>query len=261
MNIDMLERLEIQGKMRVDILQQRFFLHYQPQTDIKTGNIVGFEALLRWQDSNGKLISPAQFIPVAEDSGQILPLGRMVLQEACQQLAHWHKNGHTKLSMAINLSAVELRQVDLKDAIQQAIESASIPPDKLELELTESVLLQDTGKSLEMLRLLKELGVTLSIDDFGTGYSSLSYLKRLNVDRLKIDRSFINDLPDDKDSIAITRAIIHMAHDLGITVVAEGVEKIEQAEILGSMGCKIAQGYFYSEPKNAEAFAQLLAQN
>jgi diguanylate cyclase (GGDEF)-like protein/PAS domain S-box-containing protein len=261
MNIDMLERLEIQGKMREDILQQRFFLHYQPQINVKTGDIVGFEALLRWRDSNGKLISPEQFIPVAEDTGQILPLGRIVLKEACQQLAYWHKNGHTKLSMAINLSAVELRQVDLKDAIQQAIDSTSIPPDKLELELTESVLLQDTGKSLEMVRLLKELGVTLAIDDFGTGYSSLSYLKRLNADRLKIDRGFINDLPDDKDSVTITRAIIHMAHELGITVVAEGVEKIEQAEILGSMGCNIAQGYFYSEPKDAEAFTQLLAQN
>jgi len=260
MNADLLERLEMQGSMRQSISNGDFFLHYQPQIEVESGRIIGAEALLRWQDANGNFISPDAFIPVAEDSGLIVPLGRWVLEEACRQLAVWRNAGCADLRMAVNLSALQLGQGSLLTDVREKVLSAGIPFSSLELELTESVLLQDIDQSLEMVSSLKGLGVKLAIDDFGTGYSSLSYLKRLNVDKLKIDRSFVKDLPNDQDSIAITRAIIHMSHDLGLHIVAEGVEHSEQADMLTSMGCDIIQGYFYGHPVAAEEFGNWLGQ-
>lgn len=258
MNVDMLERMEILGSMRKAIKNKDFFLNYQPQFDVPSGRIIGVEALLRWKDANDDFISPEKFIPIAEDSGLILPLGNWVIHEACRQLAIWRNDGHKNISMAINLSAMQLRQANLKNEISDAFLTAGVPSSCIELELTETVLLQDADNTMNMVKSLKELGVNMAIDDFGTGYSSLSYLKQLNADKLKIDRSFVKDLPHDQDSVSIARAIIHMSHDLGLRLIAEGVETIEQAELLSEMGCDVMQGYYFSHPLDAENITRLL---
>jgi EAL domain-containing protein (putative c-di-GMP-specific phosphodiesterase class I) len=260
MNADLLQRLKLFNNMRADIEKQKFFLHYQPQIDLATGKITGAEALMRWQNSQGQMIGPDTFIPIAEESGLILKLGHFALGEACKQLAEWRNEGF-ELSMAVNISAMQLSQLDLLKDISRITESTGIPPSSLDLELTETLLMQDIEKSMLMVKAVKQLGVKLSIDDFGTGYSSLSYLKKLNADSLKIDRSFIKDMPHDQDSIAITRAIIHMSKGLGLKIVAEGIENSKQHDLLKEMGCDYSQGYFFSRPVDAKTFLKLLKEN
>ncbi len=247
MNIDAQEQLQLQGQLRHAIKNQEFILYYQPQIDIASGRVVGVEALIRWEHPETGLMPPDRFIPLAERTGLIIPMGDWVLHEACQQANAWREAGNP-LVMAVNISALQFKRGNLLDTVSHALKRSGLPAEMLELELTESVLLQDTENAIAMLRRLKGMGVKLSIDDFGTGYSSLAYLKRLAVDKLKIDQSFVRDLQTDMDSIAIARAIVQLGHNLQLTVIAEGVETQEQLATLRDFGCDEAQGYLYSRP-------------
>jgi len=259
MNVEAVEQLRISNGLRHALERQELLLHYQPQIDLRTGQVDGVEALLRWRHPQWGVIAPARFIPVAEESGLIVPMGHWVLCEACKQAALWHKTLGVNVSMAVNLSALQFRRDDLVQSVVHALEESGIAPALLELELTESILISDTERVLATVRRLKDLGVKLSIDDFGTGYSSLSYLKRFNVDRLKIDQSFVRDLATDREDAAIVHAIIQMARSLGLTTVAEGVEDEAALERLRSYGCDMAQGYFFARPMPGEELMHYLA--
>jgi len=255
MGVDAQEQLRLQGQLHNAIKMQEFVLYYQPQIDILTGNIVGAEALLRWQHPEIGLIPPGKFIPLAERTGLIVPIGEWVLNEACQQAQRWHESGHD-LVMAVNLSALQFRRGNLLDTVSQALKISGLPAPMLELELTESILLHDVDMALKTLRNLKDMGVKLSIDDFGTGYSSLSYLQRLAVNKLKIDQSFVNDMLGEGGAIAIVKAIIQLGHALQLTVIAEGVETQEQFAALRDYGCDEVQGYLFNRPvPEAEFFS------
>ncbi|MEK9803746.1 MAG: EAL domain-containing protein, partial [Curvibacter sp.] len=212
---------------------------------------VGAEALLRWHHPERGLIPPARFIPVAEDSGLIVPIGVWVLREACRQAVAWQRAGLPPMTMAVNLSAVQFRRGDVEQSVQRALEASGLAPGLLELELTESILIQNAEGVLASLRRLKQLGVKLSIDDFGTGYSSLSYLRRFDIDKLKIDQSFVRELCSNADDAAIVRAVVQMAHSLSLKTLAEGVETDEMAQALRTYGCDEAQGYHYGRPMPA----------
>ncbi len=257
MNMDAQEQLRLQGQLRNALRNQEFLLHYQPQIDIASGRIVGAEALVRWQHPELGLIPPARFIPLAERSGLLIPMGEWILGEACRQAQIWRENG-VPLVMAVNLSALQFKRGNLIETVANALKLSGLPAPLLELELTESILLQDVEVAINTLRSLKEMGVKLSIDDFGTGYSSLSYLKRLAVDKLKIDQSFVRDLAEDPDSAAIVKAIIQLGHTLQLAVIAEGVEAAAQLTFLREYGCDEAQGYFFSRPIPAVEFAEHL---
>jgi EAL domain-containing protein (putative c-di-GMP-specific phosphodiesterase class I) len=233
-------------------------LHYQPQIDMQSGRIVSAEALLRWHRVETGMISPAEFIGIAEETALILPIGEWVLREACTQLKRWRDSGHADLTIAVNLSPLQMSQPGLPDMVQQILHAAGLPAETLDLEITESVLMQPSGENMAMLKRLSEMGVQLSVDDFGTGYSSLSYLKRFPVDVLKIDQSFVRGIGRDANDMAIADAIIGMAQGLHLEVIAEGVETAEQAAYLQAHGCHAAQGYYYSEPLASEAFGNLL---
>lgn len=253
MNVQALENLKMRSALHWALDQREFVLHYQPQIDLASGVVVGFEALLRWQRSDGELIPPGRFIPAAEDSGQIVPIGEWVLREACAQAMRWQQAGLPELTMAVNLSVVQFKRGDLLASVTQALEESGLDPGRLELELTESLLLDDADHNLETVRRLKALGVCLSIDDFGTGYSSLAYLRRFSVDKLKIDQSFVRDIVSDPEDAAIVRAIISMARSLKLRVIAEGVESEEVARILGLYHCHEAQGYHFARPMPEQA--------
>lgn len=253
MNIDAQEQLHLQGQLRNAVKNQEFILHYQPQMDIASGRLIGAEALVRWQHPEIGMIPPGKFIPLAERSGLVIPMGDWVLNEACRQAQVWRESGHA-LVMAVNLSALQFKRGNLLDTVSHALKRSGLPAELLELELTESILLQDIDVAIKTLRNLKDMGVKLSIDDFGTGYSSLSYLKRLAVNKLKIDQSFVRDLAEDNDSAAIIRAIIQLGHTLQLTVIAEGVETDAQLSFLRNYGCDEAQGYFFSRPVAAIEF-------
>jgi len=248
MNVDALARMQLQGSLRNALKNREFVLHYQPQLDIESGRIIGLEALLRWQLPDGALVPPGSFIPVAEQSGLIIAIGEWVLDEACRQAAAWRAAGLPPVVVAVNLSALQFRRGNILDTVAAALARSGLPASGLELELTESILLQDVDAAMTILRSLKELGVQLSIDDFGTGYSSLSYLKRLAVDKLKIDQSFVRDIAEDPDDAAIVRAIVQLGHTLQLTVIAEGVESERQLSFLSQCGCDEAQGYLFSRP-------------
>jgi len=252
MNVEAVEQLRMRNGLRRALDRQEFVLHYQPQIDLRTGALDGVEALIRWRHPELGMISPARFIPIAEESGLIVPIGQWVLREACRQAVGWHTTTGAKISVAVNLSALQFKRDDLEQSVVAALEESGIAPALLELELTESILISDTQSVLATVQRLKALGVQLSIDDFGTGYSSLSYLKRFNVDRLKIDQSFVRDLATDREDAAIVHAIIQMAHSLGLSTIAEGVEDAAALERLRSYGCDMAQGYFFARPMPAE---------
>lgn len=256
MNAESLERLSIRNGLRQALEQGQFLLHYQPQVNLTSGALVGVEALLRWQHPERGLVSPARFIPVAEESGLIVPIGEWALHEACRQAAHWRAQGFGDLSMAVNLSAVQFKRGNVEQVVAEALQRSGLPPTLLELELTESVLISDPDAVQSRLLRLKELGIKLAIDDFGTGYSSLSYLKRFSVDKLKIDQSFVQDLVRRPDEVAIVRAIIQMATGLGLKTIAEGVETPEMMTQLLALGCEEAQGYHIARPMAAQAFEQ-----
>lgn len=248
-------RLQMETSLRRAIDQQEFVLHYQPLVDARHDVATGVEALLRWNDPSGTLIPPDQFIPLAEDTGLIVPIGQWVLETACNQLRQWHDAGHTRLRMSVNVATRQFRDALFVDTVRNAVNRAGIPAESLELEITESILLENSADTLETLNALKALGVSLAIDDFGTGYSSLSYLKRFPIDRVKIDRSFVRDLVSDADGLAIVRAIIALAQAMRLSVIAEGVETKEQLTLLQNEDCHNCQGYFFARPMDAESVA------
>jgi diguanylate cyclase (GGDEF)-like protein/PAS domain S-box-containing protein len=245
------EALTKESLLRDAILNKRFVLHYQPQLRLSDGAVVGVEALVRWQHPEKGLVGPDEFIAFAEARGLVAAIGRWVLQEACRQMKAWHDEGWARVPVAVNLSAVEFKQGDLVQEISDVLLSTGLAAPYLEIELTESVLMDHAGRAMETLKALKALGVGLTVDDFGTGYSSLAYLKRYPIDKLKIDRSFVRDIPSDGDDVAIATAIIQMAHSLQLTTVAEGVETQEQLDMLRSLGCDQFQGDLVSRPVDA----------
>ncbi|OIQ79741.1 cyclic di-GMP phosphodiesterase Gmr [mine drainage metagenome] len=258
-NIHSFERLALENSLRRALERKEFEVYYQPKVDAQTQRVVGAEALLRWKHPELGMVSPVQFIPMAEDTGLIISIGAWVLQEACCQARAWHNAGLPLISVAVNLSARQFRDADLPDTIANALAASGLTPSYLELEITESMIMQGSDQASQILQRFRDMGTHVSIDDFGTGYSSLSYLKHFPIDTLKIDRSFVQDLPQDADDAAITQAIIAMAHSLKLHVVAEGVENVEQYELLRAQGCDQIQGYLFSKPLPAEAFAALLA--
>jgi len=244
-------RFSLEKKLKSAIDEELLDLVYQPKIDLKTRAVVGVEALVRWHDDEYGNISPAEFIPLAEETGLIIPLGRWVMLEACMQMQNWVAQGLEFESVAINCSTVQFVRSDMTQLVTEVLEESGIAAELLEIELTESLLLQDTEQGIKILNELKERGVQVSIDDFGTGFSSLSYLKKLPVDKLKIDHSFVRDLVNDTGDQAITSAIITLSHKLDLVVVAEGVENFEQCEMLTQMGCDQMQGYLVSKPLTA----------
>ena len=253
-------RLELEADLKRAIENEEFLLHYQPKIDLRSGNITGVEALVRWQHPTQGLVPPARFIPIAEQTKLILPLGEWVLRTALKQQSAWLAAGYS-LRMAVNLAAPQFEQADLANRIARALIDSFAQPDNLELELTESTAMANPDATTSTLLELKSIGVHVSIDDFGTGYSSLGYLKRFPIDALKIDRSFVRDLSTDPDDQTIARAIIGLARALGHTVIAEGVETKEQLRFLMQEGCDEVQGYLLSRPVTADALEKLLRQN
>jgi diguanylate cyclase (GGDEF)-like protein len=241
-------RLNLEARLRNALSAGEFLLHYQPIVELLDGQITGVEALLRWQASDSPLISPEGFMPVAEASDLIVPISRWVFRSACSEFARWASGSQAGLTVAINVSTRLFQEPDLVGEISSALEEARLPPDCLDLEITESSAMQDVEYSATVLRRLKDLGVRISLDDFGTGYSSLSHLKRLPIDRIKIDKSFVRNVPTDGDDAAIVSAVIAMAHRLKRTTVAEGVETKDQLYFLRGEGCDHAQGFLFSHP-------------
>ena len=260
MNVEAAEHLRLRNGLRQALEGNQFELHYQPQIDLRSGAVTGVEALLRWRHPELGPVSPARFIPVAEDSGLIVPIGAWVLSQACRQAQAWQRAGLPALTMAVNLSAVQFKRGDVEQSVLRALEDSGLSPTRLELELTESILIQNAEAVLASVKRLKQQGVTLSIDDFGTGYSSLSYLKRFDVDKLKIDQSFVRELCGNADDAAIVRAVIQMARSLNLTTIAEGVETRETAERLREFGCDEAQGYHFARPMPAAELEAYLRQ-
>ncbi|MDT0137962.1 EAL domain-containing protein [Acidovorax sp. PRC11] len=259
MNADLLSRMQLEHAMRQALDQGHFAVHYQPQVEMATGRIVGAEALLRWNDPVMGTVSPGVFIPLAEESGYIVTLGAWVLEQAIREAAEWMRAG-TPLMVAVNVSALEFRQPGFVERLVSLLRSHRLPASLLELELTETILLQDAREMEQRLAALASLGVGLSIDDFGTGYSSLAYLKKLAIHKLKIDQSFVRGLPDDESDRAIIEAIVHIGRALRIQVVAEGVETPEQRQALQAMECHYFQGFLLAPGLPAEAFRALVAQ-
>ena len=258
MNVRASERQFIEGGLRVALERKEFSLHYQPKVDLGTGAVTGVEALLRWKHPERGFIPPAQFIPIAEDTGLILPIGQWVLREACKQSRAWLDSGFAPVPMAVNISAVEFRSKDFVESVRAILHESKLDPHCLELELTESVLMKHAESTVSMLKALKEIGVQLTVDDFGTGYSSLSYLRQFPVDSLKVDQSFVHEISSDKDDAAIVSAVISMGNSLKKRVIAEGVETREQLNFLTAEGCEEAQGYYFNRPMVADQFAKLL---
>jgi EAL domain-containing protein (putative c-di-GMP-specific phosphodiesterase class I) len=234
-------------------------LHYQPQLNLKTGRIFAAESLLRWQHPQRGLIAPADFIPLAEETGLIVPIGDWVLSEACRQNRAWQDAGLPPMVVSVNVSARQFKERNWASRVAAALEESGLEARYLELELTESLIMQDVGSAIATMHELEALGVHLAIDDFGTGYSSLSALKSFPVRRLKIDRSFVQDIPGDADDMAITGAIISLAQKLQMQVIAEGVETQAQVDFLRASGCDDIQGYFISRPVMPDALAALLS--
>ena len=252
------ERLMLENDLRRALDRGEFELHYQPRVEVSDGSVVGMEALLRWRHPKRGLIPPDRFIPLAEDTGLIVPIGAWAVEEACRQNKAWQDAGLPRLRVAVNISGVQFRQKNLLDDIAAALAKSALPPACLDIEITESVVMQNAAEAIGTLEKLSQMGVNVSIDDFGTGYSSLSYLKRFPLDKLKIDRSFIRDVSSDMEDGAIVRATIGLAHNLRLKVVAEGVESAEQLVFLSALGCDEYQGYHKSKPVPAAEFERVL---
>jgi EAL domain-containing protein (putative c-di-GMP-specific phosphodiesterase class I) len=258
MNAQAAERLALEDGLRSALDKKEFYLVYQPQTDIATGRITGLEALLRWQHPELGLVPPDKFIQIAENSGLIVPIGEWVLRTACSQARKWQDEGLPAVQIAVNVSAVQLRQYGFCELIRKVLHETHFAPPYLELELTESALLTNVDVTLSVIRELKGIGVTLAIDDFGTGYSSFSYLRQFQVSKLKIDRSFIRDVTVNPDDAAITTAMISMARSLHLKVIAEGVEDEAQMSFLRAHQCDEIQGYYFSKPLAVDKVADKL---
>jgi diguanylate cyclase (GGDEF)-like protein len=261
MQAAMADRRALERDLRNAVAQGELVLHYQPQVELAGGRTTGMEALVRWQrGGEGLLVPPAQFIPIAEETGLIEPIGEWVIDEACRQTAAWTADGMAPLCVSVNLSVRQLKPGRLVRRVAEALDNSGLPPSQLELEVTESLLMEDVDAARTSLGELKELGVRISVDDFGTGYSSMNYLKRLPIDTLKIDQAFVREIPDNPDDTAITSAIIALGHALRLDVVAEGVETEPQLIFLQDQGCDRAQGYLLSKPAPADEFARWVQQ-
>jgi diguanylate cyclase (GGDEF)-like protein len=260
MNDKAMKRLTLENSLRRALERSEFEVYYQPVLDINTRKIVGMEALLRWHHPELGLIQPAEFIPLAEDTGMIVPIGEWVLRMACTQSKSWQEAGFAPLSLAVNLSGRQFQQQNLSEVVARILQETGLNSHNLELELTESSIMKNAEGAVRTLSELKAMGVKIAIDDFGTGYSSLGYLKRLPIDTLKIDRSFVSDVTTDPDDAALVMAIITLAHNLRLKVIAEGVDSEEQLRFLHLLRCDEWQGYFFSKPLPVEAFEELLLQ-
>lgn len=258
MNACVTERLSLSNQLRQAVRRTELRLLYQPQFRVDTGALIGVEALLRWQHPSRGLLPPDVFIPVAEESDLIVALGTWVLQEACRQMAEWQQAGLATVPLAVNVSSAQFRSGRLVDSVRRALAGSGVEPGLLEIELTETTVMHDVDAATATLRNLRALGIRIAIDDFGTGYSSLGYLRRFPIDKLKIDRSFVLDLPAEQDAAAIVRAIIDLARSLRLDVVAEGVETSAQLEFLRAQNCSGYQGFVGSRPVEPDAMARVL---
>jgi diguanylate cyclase (GGDEF)-like protein len=258
MNLATEARIRVEGELHRALKLQQFELYYQPKYDATTKRIHSVEALIRWRHPERGLVLPDQFIPLAEESGLIIPIGEWVLREACRQVRAWQDLGLPTLRLAVNISALQFRRLDLVDTIRSALANAGIDAKYLEIELTETAVMTDPEESVDILERLSRMGIIVSVDDFGTGYSSMSYLRRFPIDKLKIDRSFITNVMTSADDASIVQAIISLAHGLRLKVVAEGVEDAEQAAFLQKLGCDQYQGYYFSRPVDAAGFEAML---
>ncbi|MEH6353228.1 putative bifunctional diguanylate cyclase/phosphodiesterase [Pseudomonas sp. 3JA] len=250
----------IESGLRLGLQRKEFVLHYQPKLDLKSGKVVGVEALVRWNRPDHGLVYPSDFIPVAEDSGLIVPLSQWVLQEACQQACRWQAQGMRPLYLSVNVSAIDFRQRSFVEGIARTLKETGLAPTQLELEITESVLMQNVDTTVAILKAIKQLGIRLAIDDFGTGYSSLSYLQKFPVDVLKIDQSFVGDLSIDSNDAKLVSTIISLGKSLNLHIIAEGVETLEQLEFLKKHHCEEVQGYYFSKAVEPQAFADWMTE-
>ncbi|MBF0096044.1 MAG: bifunctional diguanylate cyclase/phosphodiesterase [Magnetococcales bacterium] len=255
------DRLQMVQDIRDGLEHNEFAVYYQPKIDLMTGTILGFEALVRWLRPGKGMVSPGLFIPAAEESGLVVPLGIFVLRTACAQLKKWHDMGYMHLHMAVNIASQQLRDEAIVRVVEEILTSTRLFPDRLELEITESSAMVSVEKTIQLLASLRQRGIQIAVDDFGTGYSSLSYLKRFPITTLKVDQSFVRDLPGDLDSLEIVNAIIAMGRSLGFKTVAEGVETAAQEAVLRTAGCHAVQGYLYSKPVPAAEITPLLSKS
>jgi diguanylate cyclase (GGDEF)-like protein len=251
MNTEAHEHIQLEGHLRKAIPDKEFILFYQPKLDLKSGRITGVEALIRWHSAELGMISPTKFIPLAEETGLILPIGEWALREACKTAKHWQDEGYLPISVAVNLSPKQFRQNDIVQLVDSVLKETGLAPEYLNLEITETAVMDNVETAIQRLTEMKKMGIEISVDDFGTGYTSISYLKRFPIDVLKVDQSFIKGIPHSADDVAIVSAVIAMAHNLGMTVVAEGVETEEQMQYLAEHSCDMIQGYFISSPQPA----------
>jgi EAL domain-containing protein (putative c-di-GMP-specific phosphodiesterase class I) len=251
-------KLAMQDGLRNALNHNEFLLLYQPQVDLQSGQIIGVEALIRWQHPSLGIVSPIQFIPQAEETGLIVPIGDWVIHTACRQNKAWQDAGHPPITMSVNISARQFIERDLIDRVRHALQETGLDPMYLELELTESLIMQDLQQAISTMKELQAMGISLSIDDFGTGYSSLAALKSFPIARLKIDQSFVRDLPDNENDKAIATAVISLGHKLNLKVIAEGVETQEQQTFLRENGCDEIQGYFFSRAVSFDEISLLL---
>jgi diguanylate cyclase (GGDEF)-like protein len=259
MNVDNSKRLSEEYDLRKALENDEFLLNFQPKVDAATGNIKGMEALIRWQHPERGIVSPVEFIPLLEESGMIIEAGDWVLRESCRLNKLWQEQGLEPLRVSVNVSSVQFQQGDFIERIERALKETGLKADYLEVELTESCLMDDVTKNINILYEIKKMGVAISIDDFGTGYSSLSYLKKFPIDTLKIDRSFITNVQDRRggDNAAIVTAIMALSHSLRLDVVAEGVETAQELAYLHALGCKTIQGFLFSKPLSVDEFTQI----
>ncbi len=258
MNARALERLSLENQLRRALERDELLAVYQPKVNLKTGQVMGSEALMRWHHPERGSISPGQFIPLAEETGLIVPFGQWVLSTACKQNKMWHSAGLAKIRVAVNVSARQFRDGKFVQTLVNALEVSKLDPQYLTLELTENTIMENAQENLNLLHEIKEIGIKLSVDDFGTGYSSLSYLKQLPLDELKIDRSFISGIRSETDDAPIVTAIIAMAHSLGLRVVVEGIETEHQLKFSRDRGCDEYQGFLFSQPVPSAEFETLL---
>jgi len=258
MSVAASERMALETELRKAVAEQQFELHYQPQIDLNSGKVVSAEALVRWHHPKRGMIPPDDFIPLLEETGLIIQLGEWIIKQACQAAKNWRGRDRELISIAINLSPRQFSDPALPGIIRDAMLASQLQPSQIEIEITESMVMSNIEESNQVLKFLKVLGITVAVDDFGTGHSSLAYLKKLDIDVLKIDRTFVQDLPDDENDKAIVAAIIAMAHELKLTVVAEGIESLDQEAFLKQHGCEMGQGYLYSKPLPNDKFVELL---
>jgi EAL domain-containing protein (putative c-di-GMP-specific phosphodiesterase class I) len=247
------ERLAVENHLHRALEREEFAIHYQPQFDLKTGHLAGYEALLRWTHPKLGIVSPSRFVPIAEESGLITQIGSWALDQACRQARSWQRAGYPLNNIAVNVSAMQLECDDFVETVEHALLRSGLDPSSLELEITESMLMRDIEEFVQKLQLLRSIGVRISVDDFGTGYSSLSYLQKLPIDILKLDRSFIEGVNDPRHGASLVRAVVNMAHTLGLRVTAEGIETHHQLEVVQDSGCDVAQGYLLGRPKPAQS--------